>query len=74
MTPYANVGGDSNVAAYESGEDYIRVKFRDGRVYTYTASSVGASNLAKMQAFAKSGIGLNSFIVRKVRTMYASKE
>ena len=76
MTSYANVSGKSNVRAYEVAGDYrsITVEFRDGSRYRYTADSVGEGNLERMRHLAWAGLGLNSFINRHVRKMYASKE
>lgn len=71
MTPYSNPR--TNVAAYEAGEGVIRVRFRDGKVYTYTDASAGADNVAEMKRLAAKGEGLNSFITRHVRDLYESK-
>lgn len=67
MQPYANLGGDSGVIAYENGNDYIKVQFESGRhtLYTYTNISTGSSTVQHMQQLADSGHGLNSFISRK---------
>lgn len=73
MTPYKNLGGDSNIRAYRLGDGAIDVQFRDYSVYTYTNASAGAHNIAQMHALATSGSGLNSFINRCVKTRYASK-
>ena len=35
---------DSGVAAYESSADLIRVQFRDGSIYRYTAASAGSAS------------------------------
>lgn len=73
MTRYRNLGGNSGISAYESGLDYIKVRFNDGGLYLYTYSSTGSGYIEKMKALAKRGVGLNSFIGRYVRKRYQSK-
>lgn len=73
MESYKNLGGDSNVAAYEIGSDSIKVQFRDDTLYTYTYQSAGQSNIEQMKSLAIAGQGLNSFINRVVKKSYASK-
>jgi len=46
---YKNLGGDSGVAAYENGPDFIRVQFSDGSVYLYTYASADAQNIEHMK-------------------------
>lgn len=64
MQSYANLGGDSNIIAYENGDDYITVQFASGTntFYKYTNSSAGSSVVSHMQELANSGQGLNSYI------------
>ena len=49
MERYKNLGGNSGIASYESGDDYIRVNFRDGSVYLYTYVSTGAGDIEKFE-------------------------
>lgn len=74
MEIYANVGGDSGIAKYEIGEDFIKVQFSDGSIYVYTYESAGASNIENMKELAIKGQGLNSYINKNVRKLYAAKE
>ncbi len=74
MERYKNLSGNSGVAAYENGPDFIRVEFRDGAVYLYTYGSAGAANIETMKRVATDGRGLNSFINTTVRKAYARKE
>jgi hypothetical protein len=74
MEKYKDIDGDSGVAAYEIGEDFIRVQFKDNAVYLYTNQSAGSENIAKMKVLAETGDGLNSFINKYVRKNYARKE
>lgn len=73
MERYKNLGGDSNVTAYEIGEGSIVVRFGDGSAYLYTDQSTGAANIREMQRLAVAGEGLNTFINRFVRKHYARK-
>jgi len=70
MILYKNIGGDSGVVAYESGPDYIKVKFSTGKVYLYSYQSAGSSNIEHMKKLALSGQGLNAFIKRTVNNLY----
>ena len=36
MKPYGNRHGNSGIAAYEVGADFIRLRFTSGSVYLYT--------------------------------------
>lgn len=71
MQPYSNP--HTNVTGYEPGPDFIRVRFKDGSVYTYTDASAGPQAIAEMKRLAAQGSGLNGYINRHVRNGYASK-
>lgn len=73
MEIYRDVDGDTGVAAYELGPDSITVQFSTGAVYLYTYASAGYQNIERMKHLAKSGDGLNAFIVKYVRKAYAQK-
>jgi hypothetical protein len=73
MEPYANLGGDSGVVAYEIGSDSITVQFSDGGVYLYNYQRTGRGNVEHMKQIAVAGIGLSSFINAHVRKAYARK-
>ena len=73
MKRYKNLSGNSGVLAYETGEDYIKVKFRDGDVYLYNYTVTGRDNVERMKELAEEGRGLSTFISRYVRDRYAEK-
>ncbi len=73
MIPYKNLGGNSNVRAYEIGSDSITVQFGDGSIYLYNYQSAGRDNVERMKSLAIAGRGLNSFIMRYAKKSYASK-
>ena len=71
MKQYIDINGDSGVAYYENGADYIKVQFKDGSVYNYTYSSAGQTNIENMKKLAELGDGLNSYINKYARKLYA---
>jgi hypothetical protein len=73
MEPYKNLSGNSGVLEYETGEDFIKIKFRDGDVYLYNYSVTGRDNVEQMKELAIEGRGLSTFISRYVRDDYAVK-
>lgn len=74
MQVYRDIDGDSGVAAYEIGPDFIRVVFTTGAIYLYTYASAGRQNIESMKQLAASGDGLNAYINRWVRKAYARRE
>ena len=77
MIRYANLNGDSGIAAYELTDDGIIVEFihptRAGhRYYKYSYASAGYAATELMKGMAQRGHGLNSFISTR-RPRYSSK-
>ena len=62
MQNYFDSDNNLNIEAYEYGDDYIVVQFKDSSKYKYTYSSAGASDVIEMKRLADQGDGLNSFI------------
>lgn len=73
MERYRNLGGDSNVAAFEIGNGSITVEFNDGAQYLYTNESAGPGSIAEMHRLARAGQGLHSYIGRVVKKGYVRK-
>lgn len=73
MHIYRNLGGNSNVAGFQIGSDYIIVKFKDRSSYLYTHWSTGVQEIEHMKRLAVQGRGLNSYISRIIRKRYARK-
>ena len=67
MERYGNLGGNSNVLAYQIGDSYIAIRFAGGRdtIYSYTYESAGPEAVETMKALATAGHGLNSYISSK---------
>jgi uncharacterized protein YifE (UPF0438 family) len=72
MKQYRDTDNDSNVEAYDYGEDWIVIRFMDGSEYTYEDSRVGHYTLRQMKVLADRGDGLNAFI-NKNKPSYSSK-
>ncbi|MGD9651875.1 MAG: hypothetical protein AB7I96_02265 [Candidatus Dadabacteria bacterium] len=70
MKRYKNLSGNSGVTAYETGPDYIKVRYREGGVYL---AVTGRYNVERMKTLAEEGMGLSTFISRYVRERYAEK-
>ena len=73
MQWYADIDGDSGIAAYELGSDAIVIRFKQGGTYRYDASAPGAKHVRQMQKLARAGRGLNEYINRHVRGNFAAK-
>jgi hypothetical protein len=75
MTPYRNLGGNSNVVAYEANEDSIHVVFKSGacRNYLYNSVRPGNAVVERMKLLAAQGQGLNSYISTVVKNNFSSK-
>ncbi len=65
MRSYKNLGGNSNVKAYEIGPDYIIVQFGGGRCYMYNYEVTGMAAVEKMKALALAGQGLGAMLATK---------
>jgi hypothetical protein len=75
MTPYKNLGRDSNIESYDISEDSIHVRFKGGRVrnYLFDSSNPGQIIVDKMKVLALQGQGLNEFISRTVKSKFSRK-
>ena len=73
MKRYGNRHGNSGIAAYETGADFIRIRFTSGSVYLYTYNSAGEDDIEEMKELAKEGAGLTRFI-NDFRPGYAKRE
>ena len=62
---YKNLSKRSGVLAYMYDEiqgNWIKVKFKDGSIYSYTSVSADPFTILLMISKAQDGIGLNRFI------------
>lgn len=75
MKAYRDTNGNSGISAYDYGDDWIKVKFKDGKIYEYQALKIGQAHIKAMKALADAGDGLNSYIMRNpsVKNGWSSK-
>jgi hypothetical protein len=73
MQMYRTSNHDTGVIAYQTAEDSISIKFRDGSVYLYTNKSAGPAAITEMKILAKKGAGLTTYINQHVRDHYQAK-
>lgn len=72
MEIYRNLKGASGVIAFEIGDDYIKVRFRDG-IYLYNYEKPGRSHVEQMKLLATAGKGLSTYISKYIRDNYKLK-
>lgn len=77
METYANNNGNSSVAAYQLGNDFILVEFLANKYsntmyYRYTYASAGQGPIEEMKRLAVYGSGLSSYINTN-KVPYATK-
>ncbi|MEQ8238897.1 MAG: hypothetical protein RIA69_06775 [Cyclobacteriaceae bacterium] len=71
MEVYKDLNGDSNVEAYETGNNFISVKFKGSRkTYTYSYQKAGKYHVEQMKVLAIKGDGLNGYINSNVKFLY----
>jgi hypothetical protein len=59
MQPYANHHGNSGVVSFESGNDFIKIRFKHSPVvYVYTFALPGRMHVEEMKRLASGGYGL----------------
>lgn len=73
MEKYKDLNNDSGVESFEVGPDRIAVEFTSHWVYVYSYASCGSANVKEMIRLARSGDGLNSFIMTNIGTNYETK-
>lgn len=75
MKAYRDINGNSGISAYDCGEDWIKVQFKEGKIYEYQSSKIGQEHITAMKTLADAGDGLNSYIMRNptVKNGWSSK-
>lgn len=73
MERYLNLSGNSPISHYETGNDYIIVRFNSGEfscyIYSYEGKA-GKHNVEIMKTLATKGKGLSAYITHYVRYSY----
>ena len=72
MKKYGRLSGDSGVVAYQVEDEAIKVRFVDGKVYTYSYDCPGREHVEQMKTLARAGRGLSTYISKYVGANYAS--
>lgn len=70
LQPYTS-GHHSGVAAFATGDDFILVQFKDGRLYLYDDKKPGKHHVEQMKRLALKGKGLTTYINQNVRENYS---
>lgn len=71
MQPYRDPSGNSGVTHYETGDDYIMVKFlEDKPPYRYSYASAGKQHVNRMKTLAAAGRGLGTYISQHAHDRY----
>lgn len=70
MESYKNLHSNSNIVAFDIGNDCISVKFFGGEIYRYSYKRAGVDKVERMKILARQGFGLNSYIMRFVKYDY----
>ncbi len=74
MRKYKNVSGKSGVSSYETGSDYILIRFaNDSSTYLYNYTNPGQEKVEEMKVLAQNGKGLSTYISQIVRENYFAK-
>ena len=73
MQLYNDIDNDSNIQAFEIGNDYIIVQFFGGATYTYTYAGAGSQHIEEMKKLANAHDGLNAYI-NKNKPAYSNKQ
>jgi hypothetical protein len=66
MTLYSNRSGTSGIYAYETGEDFIKIRFVTDHenIYLYNEKLNGKKHIDRMKKLARQGSGLSTYIAR----------
>jgi hypothetical protein len=73
MLRYKSHKRNVGVLAYETGKDFIKLQFQDGRVYLYDYTKPGKTAVNKMKKLAVTGRGLTTYVNQHVRENYSRK-
>jgi len=74
MKPYRDRSGNSGVSLYETGPEWIKLKFKTGDyIYLYDYTKPGKIHVEKMKALAVRGEDLATYVNKYVRDDYHFK-
>ena len=64
MLPYHDREGDPSIHGFLDDAAFIRIFFRDGSVFEYGVTEIGASQLMNLRHLARMGDGLPQYLHR----------
>jgi hypothetical protein len=73
MERYRDLGGNSGISDFEIRTGAIVLRFKKGGTYLYDEHKPGWQHVAKMQARARAGSGLTTYVNQHVRDNYAAR-
>lgn len=74
MKPYI-AQGKSGIESYETGEDYIIIRFRKASYdYKFTYASAGKVAVEVMKKMAEQGSGLSTYVATQMKDKHESKK
>jgi hypothetical protein len=73
MERYKNMSGKSGVRAYQIREQSVAIEFEGNGKYLYTYDRPGREHVEEMKKLAVEGLGLSTYISRKVKNRYFRK-
>lgn len=62
MEKYIDINWDSWIESYEIWEDFIKIMFKNKKIYIYNTFDNWVDSIEKMKSLAKNGDWLNSYI------------
>jgi len=73
MERYKNLSGKSGVRAFQIRDHSIIVEFEGNEKYLYTYDRPGREHVEEMKRLAVEGLGLSTYISRKVKNKFFRK-
>lgn len=71
MEKYNNISGQSDIEAFEIGENFIIIKLsKTGEDYVYSYENTGKTKVEKMKSLASRGSGLWRYIITNARKVH----
>ncbi len=71
MKEYNNISGQSDIEAFEVGDDFITIRLsKSEKEFTYTYANTGEKKVEKMKALALRGSGLWRYIITNAKKVH----
>ena len=66
MQAYLNRSRRSRIISFETGHDYIKLHFQNGRLRVFNEKAYGVKAIADMKRLATEGRGLYTYILKNI--------